>query len=402
MKFQKQLAVLTTLASLAACNSNSGDKQIGILALTDELVSSLNKSINTQFLDSPVRGLNVLSEDGETTTVTGSGGSFSCLTGQLVDFKLGNLSLGKAACSDRIFITEIVKGDFNKAAGLGSILQVLGGDDEVELDVSEYKDKDLASLQDAVDTYVKGDGSVESLGVLLTAFKDEGLPGFDEAAADPEATFNSSKEHIKKTISQYATMPGWAVSGGGNVSFNGTLLLDSENSNAEDCAQSSELSGIIEYDSELGFYKYRYQVIEKHVAEDGTTKSILHSSDGTVTGVTDQKPDYKETDEKNAIALTGDSLTSSYTARYESRSINFLNSLNFEGEDLNALTMKGIVGNMFYNSEAEEEEDNGVLGCLYKANLAGELITSEESTPSPEPEEPTPTPEPTPEPAPEA
>lgn len=55
--------------------------------------------------------------------MTGDSGRFSCASGEAVTFKLRNLTLGQAACGDKIFLDDIATGD--KRNNIAAVLQNL-------------------------------------------------------------------------------------------------------------------------------------------------------------------------------------------------------------------------------------------------------------------------------------
>ncbi len=110
----KSLAVLVMPLALIACSkSNKGGASNG-------LAGGMGNIIEGQFIDAPVKGLSFVTSS--STGKTGDHGKFSCKRGESVEFKLGALSLGQAACGDKIFVQDLDSSDVNhtweKAASL--------------------------------------------------------------------------------------------------------------------------------------------------------------------------------------------------------------------------------------------------------------------------------------------
>jgi len=114
----KNLAVLVALPfALVACGGGGGSSSSGG-GLT------AGSTIESQFIDAPVKGLKVekLSGDGE----TGANGMFSCKAGEEVSFWLKEINgtgllLGKAFCGSKIYIDEFG----TNANAAGALIQSL-------------------------------------------------------------------------------------------------------------------------------------------------------------------------------------------------------------------------------------------------------------------------------------
>jgi hypothetical protein len=363
VKFKLLLLLLALALQLSACGKSRTKTASDAAELADGYISVMNLPINSQFLDAPVRGLNVVLEDG-TMATTGFNGSFRCVTGQMVTFKLGNLVLGRATCSDKMFITEITQGNFRRAVGLGFILQTIGVTTPYQIDVSLYSDQNFTKVEAAMKIFLKSSGHTDALAPLITAFTEAGFPGFESYISRPQKAYDVSRAHIAYTFTKTTDVPAWTITPRGNVEFVGTLNLDEAASNSEDCSEKTILSSVIEFDYQIGYYKYRYQVIEQK-----NKKNILHSSDDLIKYVSQRSsiPHYETTNSDNAFVLTGNKLNASFSSSLGTKTINILNSLKFEGFDLETLTLIGVVGSVSFDGDK-------VVGCLYKVNLEGHFI----------------------------
>lgn len=94
------LGILST-SLLAACG---GDPKTGTIAAAESaydpftgiLATTTSQSITAKFIDAPVSGLQYQSSS--YNGKTGIGGGFVCASGEVTEFKVGNLSLGSAIC----------------------------------------------------------------------------------------------------------------------------------------------------------------------------------------------------------------------------------------------------------------------------------------------------------------
>ena len=96
----KNLAVLVLPLALVACSgSKSGSSG-------STLPGGFGNSIEAQFIDAPVKGLEVVSTSNPAGK-TRAQGKFNCKKGEEVEFKLKGLALGKASCGDQIFVQDL-------------------------------------------------------------------------------------------------------------------------------------------------------------------------------------------------------------------------------------------------------------------------------------------------------
>ena len=115
MKLKNALTLLPILALVSCSGGNGGS--------AGTATSGDITSVDSQFIDAPVEGLNFSSDS--FSGITGTNGSFQCTLGEEVSFYLGsNLLLGKASCGKKIML-ENLSTKAHKAA-IGATLQSFG------------------------------------------------------------------------------------------------------------------------------------------------------------------------------------------------------------------------------------------------------------------------------------
>lgn len=92
--------------------------------------ASVQSVISSQFIDAPVKGLNFSSSSNSGTT--GDSGAFSCTLGELITFKIGDRSIGAAACGSKVFIDDLDSTTARKNAW-GAVLQAYLSGGNIEL-----------------------------------------------------------------------------------------------------------------------------------------------------------------------------------------------------------------------------------------------------------------------------
>lgn len=104
--------------------------------------------IEAQFIDDPVKGLEVAMTSGQSAK-TGSQGKFNCVAGEKVEFKLKGLELGAALCGEKIFVDDLE----SDAPGfspekVAAVIQSLApkNGEEFDLDAVEIPDDHLADI----------------------------------------------------------------------------------------------------------------------------------------------------------------------------------------------------------------------------------------------------------------
>ena len=111
---------ISFLVLIASCNKGGGSS-----ATNSGAVSS---TISSQFIDSPVKGLNLKgSVSGSSKTV--AEGRFNCKTGEEVTFYLRNLEIGSTTCGKTAVYLDDVVSDVAKADKFASVLLSLSSTD---------------------------------------------------------------------------------------------------------------------------------------------------------------------------------------------------------------------------------------------------------------------------------
>jgi hypothetical protein len=83
-----------------ACNGGGGGSSGGGSPV------ATSSSITAQFIDSPVKGLNV-ERSISGNAVTGAEGKFTCQAGETVTFKLRDFEIGSSRCGKAIYLDEV-------------------------------------------------------------------------------------------------------------------------------------------------------------------------------------------------------------------------------------------------------------------------------------------------------
>ncbi|MFP5459103.1 MAG: hypothetical protein ACLGG7_10245, partial [Bacteriovoracia bacterium] len=99
MKHFGKLAVLSLAVLSAACGGGGGGGGGGS-----------SSTVTAQFIDAPVNGIDVLFGDATSPTkteVTSNRGNFPCVIGESLFFKLKGLEIGRGACGEKIFLSEV-------------------------------------------------------------------------------------------------------------------------------------------------------------------------------------------------------------------------------------------------------------------------------------------------------
>lgn len=193
--FVRSLALL----SLVACGSGSES--------TSSTGSS--SSIQAQFIDSPVKGLNVvrtLSGAG----VTGLQGRFDCESGEEVTFSLRNLVMGSAKCGEKIYLDDIAAGERrdNIAAVLQNLSTTAANSGLIDLShvpAAQNLNIDLTIADDSAIT-----AAITNLRTEVAAASGASLtPAVDVATAASHANSNlpSPDEVMKAIYEEYKANP---------------------------------------------------------------------------------------------------------------------------------------------------------------------------------------------------
>ncbi len=149
----KKLVLISATLMLVACSKSpvGGSGSAGTV-------------IDSQFIDDPVKGLEVVA-DSALSSKTGTLGKFKCKKGEKVKFKLKGLELGEAVCGDKIFVDDLSSDEpSHSPEKVAAIIQsfAVPGSDELDLEAIEVPDLSaitfntvneaaLQTLQDTVD-----------------------------------------------------------------------------------------------------------------------------------------------------------------------------------------------------------------------------------------------------------
>lgn len=118
------VAIFMAALAVVSCSKSSGGGS--------SLVGST--SIDAQFIDDPVKGLEFESSLGNGKTA--SQGKFKCKKGEAVKFKIAGLELGEAVCGEKIFVDDLVSKELGHTPGkVAAIIQsfAVAGTDELDL-----------------------------------------------------------------------------------------------------------------------------------------------------------------------------------------------------------------------------------------------------------------------------
>ena len=122
-----RLKSLAVLAAMPLMFVGCGDSKSGGAG---GVVVTPGASINSQFIDAPVKGLKFVS-DSVADGITGDNGIFGCKAGELVTFKIFDKTIGSASCGEKIYISDVNPGAGNStdaaAALIQSLSQTVGG-----------------------------------------------------------------------------------------------------------------------------------------------------------------------------------------------------------------------------------------------------------------------------------
>lgn len=129
------LALLIALPlTLVACGGDSGSSSGG-----GSSVYTPGNTIEAQFIDAPVKGLNYTI--GTTTLSTGDNGMFSCKSGEDVTFSVGDKIIGSVTCGEKNYISDLVlPGTVGSTEIAASLIQSLSKTVNGVLDLSEFNE----------------------------------------------------------------------------------------------------------------------------------------------------------------------------------------------------------------------------------------------------------------------
>lgn len=137
----KDLSVLLALPVLFVSCSGGG----GSGSVSGSAISTPGATIQSQFVDSPVKGLKYTI--GLDSGYTGDNGYFSCKNGETVTFSVKDKVIGSATCGEKIYISDMILpndlsvGDIDYAA---SLIQSLSKTINGMLDLSDFNSSNIS------------------------------------------------------------------------------------------------------------------------------------------------------------------------------------------------------------------------------------------------------------------
>lgn len=143
MRMKRLVILLSMPALITACGGGGAGGSGGGGSVVP------GSSINAQFIDAPVKGMQLETVAG--TAQTGANGSFTCLLGEEVTFKLKDLEIGKANCGEKVFLYDLTSTDDQKdaaAALIQSFAHYSGG----ILDLSTFNSSGVSLVGTALNT----------------------------------------------------------------------------------------------------------------------------------------------------------------------------------------------------------------------------------------------------------
>lgn len=205
----KKSAVIVASVLLASCSQSPSGGGSGT---TNNTVGSV---IEAQFIDDPVKGLQVVSASA-LASKTGAMGKFSCRQGEKVSFKIAGLDLGDGVCGEKIFISDLTSDIAGytpvKAAAIIQSLAVSSGGqldfDQVTLDqslvsavsYSSLTQSALQNLQDTAATY----SSPSAAPTVLDPANTSAIQALLDAAV---AQYSNLSDLLKAILAEAASLP---------------------------------------------------------------------------------------------------------------------------------------------------------------------------------------------------
>ena len=176
------------LLMLASCNGGSGGASSGG-------GGNSTLSISSQFIDSPVKGLNI-SGSVSGNSKTGALGRFSCSPGEVITFLIRNLEIGKSTCgSEKVYLDDVVSSLDRKSDKVALILQSLSSTNiATEIDLSEIPEGHDISAQIDLSASL----TVADLKSIINDIKS-GMP--DPTKFQPTVvSFESARAHVNSNL----------------------------------------------------------------------------------------------------------------------------------------------------------------------------------------------------------
>lgn len=202
IKIYRGFVLLCISVFIVSCGSSSGSDGTGssISTISDSgSLSSTPTTVTGTFIDSPVEGLTYICSSGLQGT-TNSNGQYICNSSDSVEFKIGNVYLGKTKAQIE-FITPytIFPEDNDAAINLARLLQTLDKDNNPDNDITLDNTQIIklpANLDFKANDFVTK--AQTSLGKTLRN-RDDAIKHLQESienAGGSSTTFDSSQKHF--------------------------------------------------------------------------------------------------------------------------------------------------------------------------------------------------------------
>lgn len=170
-------------------------------------VASIEK-ITSQFVDSPVYGLNILGDDG-VLKETDHEGKFECNKGEIIKFFIAErLYIGESTCNEKIFIDQLGSNDSEVTNRLSALLLKLNiNADESLIDISglsSYQtptDLQLLFASKATDSSLIG--KIDS---VISLIKNSDQTTIFGNESNLTILKNAAKEHMSKSVAKYSSI----------------------------------------------------------------------------------------------------------------------------------------------------------------------------------------------------
>lgn len=233
MKHFGKLAVLSLAVLGAACGGSSGGGS-----------SSVPGLISAQFIDAPVKGLNIAKASGN--AVSGDRGIFTCSPGEQLTFSLRNLQIGVGPCGSKIFLDDVASS--GTADAVATVLQSLSitnpADGLIDLTaIPANKDLSIINLS-------AGETTVRS---ALSTIRSE-ITGVDFA---PLVTYTEARNHVNAQLAQ--NIPADLASDLAAIEGTGIRLRATKTSGPiEDCWQYTDATMSVVSTGVSGVYRAEF------------------------------------------------------------------------------------------------------------------------------------------------
>lgn len=233
MKHFGKFAVLSLAVLGAACGGGSGGGS-----------SSVPSLISAQFIDAPVKGLNIAKASGN--AVSGDRGIFTCEPGEQLTFSLRNLQIGVGPCGSKIFLDDVVSS--RTADAVATVLQSLSVTNPADglIDLTAIPaNKDLSTIDLSA-----GETAVTS---AISAIRTE-LSG---VAFAPLVTYTEARNHVNAQLAQ--NIPADLASDLAEIAGSGIRLRATKTSGPiDDCWQYTDATMSVVSTGVSGVYRAEF------------------------------------------------------------------------------------------------------------------------------------------------